>query len=115
MKIFAKNIWTENRPIPKKDLIGNKFECDIFINENKLTDNMIINKEKNITYILKKEYKDLSCMFSDCSSLTSIDLSNFNTNNVTNMSCMFSGCSSLTSINLCNFNTNNVTNMSYML
>ena len=64
MKIFAKNIWTENRPINKEDLIDNKFECDIFINENKFTDNMIINKENNITYILKKDYKDMSYMFS---------------------------------------------------
>ena len=43
-----------------------------------------------------------------------IDLSNFNTNNVTDMFCMFYGCSSLNSINLSNFNTNNVTNMGCM-
>ena len=47
-------------------------------------------------------------MFSYCSSLTSLDLSNFNTNNVTKMNSMFSYCSSLTSINLSNFNTKNV-------
>ena len=52
--IFAKNIWTENRAISKGDLINRKFECDIFINEKKLTDNMIINKENNITYVFKK-------------------------------------------------------------
>ena len=50
-------------------------------------------------------------MFSGCWSLTNINLSNFNTNNVTNMSDMFRECSSLTNINLSNFNTNNVTNM----
>ena len=54
-------------------------------------------------------------MFSNCSSLTSLDLSNFNTNNVETMSDMFSNCSSLTSLNLSNFNTNNVKDMSYML
>ena len=112
--IFPKNIWTENRAITKKDLINQNFECDIFINENKLTDNMIINKENNITYVFKNDYNDLSDMFRDCSSLTSINLSNFNTNNVSNMSYMFNGCASLTSINLSNFNTNNVTNMNYM-
>ena len=53
-------------------------------------------------------------MFLGCSSLTSLDLSNFNTNNVTNMSYMFSNCSSLTSLNLSNFNTNNVKYMSSM-
>ena len=54
-------------------------------------------------------------MFYRCSSLYSIDLTNFNTNNVTNMSGMLSDCSSLYSIDLTNFNTNNVTNMSGML
>ena len=34
-------------------------------------------------------------MFSGCKSLTNINLSNFNTQNVTNMSFMFAGCSSL--------------------
>ena len=53
-------------------------------------------------------------MFYGCSSLTNIDLSNFNTNNVTDMSWMFSECSSLTNIDLSNFNTNNVTDMSGM-
>ena len=51
------------------------------------------------------------CMFEGCSSLKQINLSNFNTNNVTDMSYMFNGCSSLKQINLSNFNTNNVTNM----
>ena len=50
-------------------------------------------------------------MFKECSSLTKIDLSNFNTKNVTNMYSMFSGCSSLTKIDLSNFNTKKVTNM----
>ena len=34
-------------------------------------------------------------MFSGCTSLINIDLSNFNTNNVTNMSWMFYGCKKL--------------------
>ena len=57
---------------------------------------------------------NMSDMFSECSSLTNLNLSNFNTTNVTNMSDMFSGCSSLTNLNLLNFNTTNVTNMSDM-
>ena len=43
-----------------------------------------------------------------------LDLSNFHTQNVTNMDGMFSGCSSLTNIDLSNFNTQNVTNMHEM-
>ncbi|CCY93187.1 putative uncharacterized protein [Firmicutes bacterium CAG:884] len=51
-------------------------------------------------------------MFSYCRSLTSLDLSSFNTSKVTDMSDMFAGCSSLTSLDLSSFNTSNVTNMS---
>ena len=40
----------------------------------------------------------MSYMFYYCSSLTSLDLSNFNTNNVTDMRSMFYNCSSLTSL-----------------
>ena len=54
---------------------------------------------------------NISMMFYRCSSLTSIDLSNFNTSNVINMYCMFFNCSSLNSLDLSNFNTSNVTDM----
>ena len=42
-------------------------------------------------------------MFRNCQSLTSLDLSSFDTKNVTNMFCMFYDCNSLTSLNLSNF------------
>ena len=57
---------------------------------------------------------DMSSMFSECSNLTSLDVSKFNTANVTDMSSMFSECSSLTSLDLSNFNTAKVTSMSSM-
>ena len=53
-------------------------------------------------------------MFRDCSSLTSLDLGGFNTSNVTNMRDMFYNCSSLTSLDLSDFNTSKVTNMNGM-
>ena len=53
-------------------------------------------------------------MFRNCSSLTSLNVSNFNTEKVTNMGWMFSNCSSLTSLDLSNFNTQNVANMTSM-
>ena len=56
----------------------------------------------------------MSCMFSGCTSLKELNLSNFNTKNVTDISLMFSGCSSLKEINLSNFNTINVTDMCHM-
>ena len=53
-------------------------------------------------------------MFSDCSKLTSLDVTHFNTAKVTDMSTMFYNCSSLTSLDVTHFNTANVTDMSYM-
>ena len=53
-------------------------------------------------------------MFNSCSSLTSLDLSSFNTSVVTNMESMFSSCSSLTSLDLSSFNTSAVTDMRWM-
>jgi surface protein len=38
-------------------------------------------------------------MFQGCSSLTSLDLSNFDTSNVTAMASMFATCTNLTSLN----------------
>ena len=53
-------------------------------------------------------------MLQSCSSLTSLDLSNLDTSNVNTMYYMFSDCSSLTSLGLSNFNTSNVTSVSRM-
>ena len=56
-----------------------------------------------------------SNMFSGCSSLTSLDLSKFDTSSATSMSNMFSGCSSLGSLDLSSLDTSKVTDMRYML
>ena len=94
-----------------KFIIGN----EVFILRPKWTNN-IINFNIKFIYDIKNtnNVKDMSNMFSDCSSLTSLNLSNFNTNKVTNMAYMFCDCSSLVSLELKYFNTNNVKNMSYM-
>ena len=57
---------------------------------------------------------DMSYMFDGCSNLTSLDVSGFKTDNVTRISGMFSGCSKLTSLDVSGFNTDNVTDMSAM-
>ena len=54
------------------------------------------------------------CMFANCTNLTSLDVSNFNTSNVTSMGSMFYGCNNLTSLDVSNFNTSKVANMSVM-
>ena len=53
-------------------------------------------------------------MFSNCLSLTSLDLSGFNTNNVEKMSYMFQNCSKLISLNLSNFLIPKVTELDYI-
>ena len=53
----------------------------------------------------------MSDMFKGCSSLTSLDINNFNTSNVIYMDGMFGGCSSLTQMDLNNFDTSKVRNM----
>lgn len=57
---------------------------------------------------------DMGGMFASSSNLTSLDLSNFDTSKVTNMSNMFSTMFSLSSLNVSNFDTSKVTNMDYM-
>lgn len=46
--------------------------------------------------------------------LRKVDLSNFNTSNVTNMLSMFNGCRNLTTLDVSSFNTELVEDMSYM-
>ena len=78
---------------------------------------MDLTKLETITgleYLNTEKVTDMSYMFSNCSSLTSLDVTHFNTANVTNMWYMFSSCSALLSLNVTNFNTANVTNMRNM-
>ena len=53
-------------------------------------------------------------MFYAMSSLTTLNLSSFDTSKVTNMGAMFEGMSGLTTLNLSNFDTSQVTDMGYM-
>ena len=56
----------------------------------------------------------MASMFSGASGLTDLDLSNFDTSQVTNMTYMFNNAKGLTSLDLSNFDTSQVTNMAYM-
>ena len=57
----------------------------------------------------------MSWIFYNCQSLKELNISNFNTNNVTDMLYMFRGCCSLKELNFSNFNTDKVTKRSGML
>ena len=57
---------------------------------------------------------NMGFMFHSMSNLTTLDLSNFDTSKVTDMHHMFYGMPNLTSLNLSNFDTSQVTDMQYM-
>ena len=57
---------------------------------------------------------DMSWMFADCSGLTELSLSNFDTSRVTDMNCMFFRCYDLTELNISSFDTSSVTDMNGM-
>jgi len=96
----------------------NELNTEIFINNKKYKYTKCFKPEQKGLYEIKIKFniklKDCSSMFSDCSYLKNIDLSSFDTKNVTNMSNMFNGCSNLKNIVLSSFDTKNVTNMNGM-
>ena len=104
--------WDEMKVNNNEEEIKN---CEIYINEKKIKFNYYYNFPKEGDYIIKYKFKKLlkytNYMFDGCSSLTSLDLSSFNTQNVTNMEYMFYDCNSLISLDLSNFNTQNVDDM----
>ena len=69
---------------------------------------------EGIEYLNTQKVTDMGGMFYGCSSLKSLDLSNFDTRNVTSMGSMFNFCSALESLDLTNFNTTKVTDMESM-
>ena len=81
-------LWGNN---DNKEEIRNN--CEIYINNKKIdfTFNYKFSKKgiNKINIKCKKDLTNMSYMFNKCSSLTSLNLSNFNTNNVKNMSGMF--------------------------
>ena len=68
----------------------------------------------NLSSFNTSNVTNMSYMFGRCQMLHSVVLSSFNTSNVTNMSYMFDSCWCLTSLNLSNFFTSSVNNMSGM-
>ena len=68
----------------------------------------------NLSKFNTAKVENMAFMFYNCESLSSLNLSNFNTAKVTDMYSMFAGCSNLSSLDLSKFNTAKVTDMSYM-
>ena len=89
-------------------VIANYNSSDLFYRFSKLTE------IENVNLLDTSNVTNMSSMFSYCSSLTSLDVSNFNTSNVTDMDKMFEYCSNLINLDLSSFDTSNVTNMHCM-
>ena len=70
---------------------------------------------KTLKYVnlsnINTSVSNMNYMFSGCSSLENIDLTNFNISSLTQLSYIFSGCSSLKSIDLSKFDISNVQDM----
>ena len=88
--------------------------CRLPVGENvscgNSTSNIALRKLRYFSWYGGNNVTNMSSMFRDCNSLTSIP--QLDTSKATDMSSMFSGCNSLTSIP--QLDTSNVTNMSYM-
>lgn len=69
--------------------------------------------QEHIEYLNSVRPNNIEGLFSYCSKLISLDLSNFNTSNVADMSNMFEMCADKI-IGLSNWNTSKVVDMSYM-
>ena len=135
LKVFGAPIsyYTLTKDTVKKlDLRGDvTFECDkaydskfrlkagIFANNEqmKVVDDLVVIRNGNNTRVITDKDlfnfpDDASEMFYGCDA-SSLDLSKFDTSQVTNMNNMFSNCHAI-SLDLSNFDTSQVTNMSQM-
>ena len=132
---YAKNVKSGKRLLNKENsvtviaqgkrgeiisILGDSFKYPpnkLFINNSKenlgqvKTVSLTKDGENIITMIWDDAIKGCEYMFSLCSSLINIDMSNFDSSKITSMEGMFYGASNVTSINFTNFNTSSVTHM----
>ena len=91
---------------------------EVFINDirqNVVNHSYYFNENDNFIELRwNNNINNTGYMFFECSDIIEIDLSNFDTSQVTDMSCMFDGFLSLTSLNLNNFDTSRVIDMASM-
>ena len=116
---FLNNIDNKFNQKSKKDLfeLTNK-NTELFINNKKSKfQKYFIPKKEGIYQIkMKLNIRIQNCykMFYNCNNLISIDLSFFDSSNITNTNYMFSRCNNLLYINLSNFDGSKIKDMSYM-
>ena len=69
----------------------------------------------DVSHFDTSQVTDMSLMFYDCKSLASLDVSHFDTSQVTDMSDMFKRCNSLEILDITNFDTSHVKGLSVPL
>ena len=83
-------------------------------NSNRLFQNLTALEEIDLSNFDTSNVTSMSAMFSNCGSLESLDLSSFDTSNVTSLAGMFNYCTKLKQLDLSNFDTSNVTSIRTM-
>ena len=90
----------------------------IYINENKQKtikrDYNFEESENSVILIWEKPITNCQYMFNSCNKIIYMDLTHFNTSQVTDMFCMFEGCNNLKYLNVSNINASKVKNMGNM-
>ena len=121
INLYNSEITIKIRGIGAQKIINPKFEeypNEIYEDEIKIGENIsTINLIKPETYIRLKWFNQLTnCnnMFQNLTNILYMDLSKFDSSEVTTMFSMFHGCESLTSINFTNFDTSKVIYMNSM-
>lgn len=107
---------------PNHESVSNDF-IDITITNNLITTNCTSLKEAFRTAYMSSidiiefdtsNVTDMSLLFDTCFNLRDLDLSTWDTSSVTNMSNMFSGCENLQNLYISTWDTSSVTNMASM-
>lgn len=94
--------------VPRKEYFTTFEDLKNFINNdsNDIEDCIISARQVNT--------QTIQSLFNGNTRIQDVDMSNFDTSNVTNMSYLFNGCTSLDNVNLSGFDTSEVTTMSSM-
>ena len=99
----------------KKGINEIKFDIKTpLINLKQLFSNCNTLTSIDLKYLNFSNVKNISNMFSKCKSLNKLNFGNIDTSNVITMYNMFSLCTSLKTLDLSNLNTSNVIDMSYL-
>ena len=113
--IGENNILGDNKDYNFSDI---DYLKEVFINghkQDKIDYKYYFNQTDNyVELIWNDSITNCDNMFFLCTSITEINLSNFNTSQIESMANIFNRCSSLTSLNLSNFDTSKVINMKGM-